>query len=180
MKSLTESLFDGDLVSKDTGYEYLYGLVEEISIHSVFRLNYFDEKKLKHDYNQLSRKFPPKDWCDNPLLSMKKIRNMEQDEIFRELALVIVASLKSTSIKKGRFVVDDLDLEIKIHDIIKPYTMDNGKWVNTLVNESRDSFTKEQSRIKIQFQLGSSWARCGAAESNAGYIIIKFNTTTLF
>ena len=179
MKSLVESLFDGDLVSKDTGLEYLYGLIEEISIHSDFRLDYFDEKKLKHDYNQLVKKFPPKDWNSNQLLSMKKIRNIEQDEIFRELALVIVASLKSTSIKKGRAVVDDLDLETKIHDIIKPYTTDNGKWVNTWVNELPNVFTKEQSRIKVHFQLGRRLGRYGPAEY-AGYIIIKFNTTTLF
>ncbi len=179
MKSLVESLFDGDLVSKDTGLEYLYGLVEEINIHSDFRLDYFDEKKLKHDYNQLVKKFPPKDWNSNQLLSMKKIRNMEQDEIFRELALVIVASLKSTSIKKGRAVVDDLDLETKIHDIIKPYTTDNGKWVNTRVNELPNVFTKEQSRIKIHFQLGRHLGRYDPAVY-AGYIIIKFNTTTLF
>ena len=35
MKSLRESLFDADLVSKETGYEYLYGLVKWVDYISV-------------------------------------------------------------------------------------------------------------------------------------------------
>ena len=65
MKSLQESLFDSDLVSKDTGYEYLYGLVDIASVSCDFNVEYLDVKKIKHDFNQIIKKFPPQDWSSS-------------------------------------------------------------------------------------------------------------------
>jgi len=178
-QTMTESLFDNDLVSKDTGLEYLYGLVDEIRFYNEFTVNYFDVKKIKRDFNRLSYKFPPKDWNKNKFFSAKKFCAVESTEILRELALIIVASIKSTDIKKGRVVVDDLDLEEKIHDVIKQYTTDDGEWVDVWVNEGAGVFTKDQSRINIQIHLGRTWFKYTPNEL-AGYIIIKFNTSELF
>ena len=78
---LTESLFDSDLVSKETGYEYLYGLIESAGVSSDLKINYFDEKKIKRDFNLITKKFPPKQWSANPLTGMDRFQKMDNNEI---------------------------------------------------------------------------------------------------
>ena len=96
MKSLAESLFDDNLVSKDTGMEYLYGLVDFATVFSSDYIDYLDTKKIKHEFNELSKKFEMKAWSNNKWTALDKIQKMENNEMLRELLYIIVTKVKST------------------------------------------------------------------------------------
>lgn len=94
MKSLQESLFDRDLVSKDTGKEFLYGLINNANIRCEWKIDYFDEPVIKHDFNQIMKKFELQDWNNNRWMSMKKTQINPSQEYLRELLYVIACNLR--------------------------------------------------------------------------------------
>ena len=176
MKSLVESLFDSDLVSKDTGYEYLYGLVEKAAVSCNFKMDYFDEKKIKQEFNKLSKKFPPKDWSYSSASSMKKFQVIPQNEILRELLYIITDNVKTVDIKDA---IDLHNIGVKrfeelIYNIIKEY-LTEPQWVSIDVGGNRGYNT---FYIGISFQLGKSMDRYSKYDQ-AGFIRIIFNKKLL-
>lgn len=149
MKSLQESLFDGDLVSKDTGYEYLYGLIQEASVRTEWKVDYFDENKIKKEFNTTSKKFPPKDWSTSKYISMKKFQVTPQNEILRELLYVIAGNIKSTDIPfKSNGEIDDVKLEKILTDFIRKYINKSDKVV---VLALEDNYHKNIYHVVINF-----------------------------
>ena len=161
MKSLQESMFDSDLVSKETRYEYLYGLVESAGVHSDFKIDYFDEKKIKRDFNSITKKFPPQQWSTNPLTGMDRFQKMDDDEILRELLYIITGKVKTVDIPirgDGRIVdgvFENVLLDV-VYDYIDPkYKM----YVGTLILPAVGG--KNEYNVYISFQLGKRWGRYG-------------------
>lgn len=149
MKSLQESLFDSDLVSKDTGYEYLYGLIQDASVSTDWKVDYFNESKIKREFNIISKKFPPKDWSNNKYTSMKRFQQTPQNEILRELLYVIAGNIKSTDISfTPNGEVDDMKLELIFLNFIEKYINKSDK-VNVLV--LRNNIHKNTYLVTIKF-----------------------------
>jgi len=159
MKSLQESLFDDDLVSKDTGYEYLYGLVETADVYSNFKIDYFDERKIKRDFNSITKKFPPQQWSTNPLTGMNWVQKMDNNEILRELLYIITGKVKTVDIpilRDGR--IDSAKFEDVLLDVIYDYIDTKHRmYVGAhILPETRE---KNKYDVFIKFQLGEQWGR---------------------
>ncbi len=159
MKSLVESLFDGDLVSKNTGYEYLYGLVESAGVNSDFKINYFDEKKIKRDFNSITKKFPPQQWSTNPLAGMDRFQKMDNNEILRELLYIITGNVKTVDIPILRDGgIDNTKFEEVLLDIIYDYIdVKHRMYVGTVTLPVAGE--KNMYNVFIKFQLGKQWGR---------------------
>ena len=132
MKSRVESLFDTDLVSKDTGIEKLYGLVERADVYSDRFIEWLDKPKIKRDYLKLTKKYPEKDW-NGPKgtwwTSMKKIQSMDEAEVLRELLYVIVCSIDTSRIlSKNSGTVSFLLLQSEIYEVMKDYVDGDITW----------------------------------------------------
>lgn len=178
MKSLVESLFDGDLVSKDTGYEYLYGLVRTAGVVSDFRINYLDETKIKHKFNKLSKKFQPKQWSSNPYTGMDKYQKIEMNELLRELLYVVVCNIPSLQIPfKYNDKIDDHKLESIIFEVLSDYVQP-AFLKHVGVQVITYSFNPKRCSVRIRFQLGEERGRVGAA-AEAGVIRIELDTSML-
>lgn len=108
MKTLQESLFDKDLVSKDTGKEYLYGYINRARVISYSALPFLDKSKIKHDFNKVIKKFPQQDWSDNQYESNAKIKFMMFDEILRQLLYIIVSQIPFSHINNEKKIADDV------------------------------------------------------------------------
>ena len=119
MKSLKESLFDSDLIQKNTGVEFVYGLIENAKVFSYYFIDYLDERKIKHDFNECMKHFDLQDWNLNPHNSMKKIQPMNSNELLRELTYVIVTNIKTVDVLDNWN--HDIRLEALILDKIKEY-----------------------------------------------------------
>ena len=178
MKSLVESLFDNDLVSKDTGYEYLYGLIRTAGVAAERRINYLDETKIKHEFNKLSKKFQPKQWSSNPYTGMDKYQNIEMNELLRELLYIIVCSIPSLQIPfKHNVRIDDHKLESIIFEVLSDYVQrDFLKYVTVRVITY--AFSPKECSIRIRFQLGKNRGGVQAA-TEACVIRIEVNTSML-
>ncbi len=178
MKSLVESLFDGDLVSKDTGLEYLYGLVENARVSSDFKIDYFDEKKIKRDFNSITKKFPPKQWSTNPLTGMDVFQKMEMNELLRELLYIITGSIKTTNIPiKSNGKIDPIRFENLLLNIIYDYI--DPKYRSYIkVIQMRSPQAAWDIYLNIYFQLGKQWGGHRVNEY-AGKISICINTSML-
>ena len=182
MKSLQESLFDSDLVSKDTGYECLYGLVDIASVSCDFNVEYLDVKKIKHDFNQIIKKFPPQDWSSSSVDSMKKFQVVDIKETLRELLYIIVCNIKTSDIKIKNHDIDERNLEDIIYKIVEKYIddeenkfSDGYKWMEIYVdNKSYGFLEPDQTLIRVYFLLGRQSLKYSAT-SKAGVIRIRFN-----
>ena len=122
----TESLFDKDLVSKDTGLEYLYGWVKSAEVFSNKHIKYFNVKKIKHDFNELSKTVAMKPWSNNEYLTMDRVKSSDNEELLRELLYIIVTKISYDKIQNDRLlgkaikkVIDDY--VINIHDLNDHY-----------------------------------------------------------
>jgi hypothetical protein len=125
MKSLAESIFDKDLVSKDTGLEYIYGLVEYAWVKSSYYIPFFDERKIKHEFNKLSKDFEMQQWNVNKFCGMDRYQNMDTDEMLRELLYIIVTKVKSTCIKNPNTLRNAITKVINEYaDLKNPYYLD--------------------------------------------------------
>lgn len=156
MKSLKESLFDSDLVSKETRYEYLYGLVESARVNSDFKINYFDERKIKRDFNSIIKKFPPKQWSTNPLMGMDRFQKMDNNEILRELLYIITGNVKTVDIpiRDGR--IDGSKFEQVLLDVIYDY-IDTKHRMYVGVCTLSAAGEKNKYDVFVRFQLGEQW-----------------------
>lgn len=179
MKSLVESLFDSDLVSKDTGYEYLYGLIRTAGVASDFRINYLDETKIKHEFNKLSKKFQPKQWSSNSYTGMDKYQKIEMNELLRELLYIVVCSIPALQIPfKYNDKIDDHKLESIIFEVLSDYTQPTFlKYVGVRVTTY--AFSPKECSIRIRFQLGENRGRIQAA-AEACVIRMEVDTSMLF
>ena len=156
---LIESMFDNDLVSKETGYEYLYGLVESARVNSDFKINYFDERKIKRDFNSITKKFPPQQWSTNPLTGMDRFQKMDNNEFLRELLYIITGKVKSVDIpilRDGR--IDRARLEDVLLDVIYDYVDPKHRmYVGT--DAVPTDGEKNKYDVFVRFQLGEQWGR---------------------
>ena len=162
MKSLVESLFDNDLVEKETGKETLYGYVERATIWSGVRLEYLDEKKIRQDFNKITKKFPPQQWSNNHFFSLARVQSMPMDEMLRELLYIITAGVKYDSLK------DNSLLEKRIKEIIDEYKTKPEK---VYVKTWKD---KEDSIIFIDFAIGENSRVKNRENEQGAYISIKY------
>jgi len=178
MKSLVESLFDSDLVSKDTGYEYLYGLIRTAGVASDFRINYLDKTKIKHEFNKLSKKFQPKQWSSNPYTGMDEYQKIEMNELLRELLYIVVCSIPSLQIPfKHNVRIDDHKLESIIFKVLSDYVQqDFLKYVTVRVITY--TFSPKECSIRIKFQLGKNRGRYPST-AEACVIRMEVNTSML-
>ena len=110
---------DSDLIQKNTGVEFVYGLIENAKVFSYYFIDYLDERKIKHDFNECMKHFDPQDWNLNPHNSMKKIQPMNSNELLRELTYVIVTNIKTVDVLDNWN--HDIRLEALILDKIKEY-----------------------------------------------------------
>lgn len=167
MKSLVESLFDSDLVSKDTGYEYLYSFVKFASVFSEYKIEYFDERKIKRDFNSITKKFPPQQWSDNPWTGMNKFQKMDNNEILRELLYIIVCNIKTVDVIQNDNI-NSIKIENLIKDIIYEY-IDNDykRFINVIIMND-----KHICSVRIGFKLGTY----GTPIKEAGVIRIHIDT----
>ena len=92
---LLEGVFDKDLVTRDTGFEYIYSLVEKASVLTNYFIDYIDTKKIRHDFNELSKKFKMQQWSDNKWFAMDRIQSGEPDEMLRELLYIVATKIES-------------------------------------------------------------------------------------
>lgn len=141
-KYLQESIFDKNLASEDMGLEYLYGLVDYATVNSYAYIDYLDDKKIKHDFNELSKKFEMKPWNANKWLAMDRIQKMESEELLRELLYIIVTKVKSTDTKNLS------KLHKSIVGVIENYAELNKE--NTVTLQMSDNFTHIQVWIKFR------------------------------
>ena len=132
MKSLIESLFDSDLASKETGKEYLYGLVKNARVNCVYFGDYFDEHKIHRDFNKLSKKFKMQDWSDNKWTSLAYWQRMESEELLRELLYIIVTEIKSTAVENVT------ELQHEIEDVVGKYIEDAKNRIHVSVESYKD------------------------------------------
>ena len=123
-----ESLFDKDLVSKDTGLEYLYGWVKSAEVSSNKYIEYFNVKKIKHDFNELSKTVAMKPWSNNKYLAMDRVKSSDNEELLRELLYIIVTKISYDKIQNDRLlgkaikkVIDNY--VINIHDLNDHYVV---------------------------------------------------------
>lgn len=122
MKSLIESLFDDDLVTKKTGNEYLYGVITTAEVNSSFKVEYFDTQKINKDFNKLLKNYKEKDWSKHSWKSMAKIQKMPMNEDLRQLTYIIATKLSYTVLIK-----DNKTIAKKIIEIISDYIAKNTK-----------------------------------------------------
>ena len=120
MKTLVESLFDRDLIKRDP-LGYIYDFVRYAKIYSDFVVDEIDTHKVKQDFNKLSREFKPKDWNDNPYMSMAKIKRDPFEEILRELLYIVVTNVKTSDVIKSNLQWDIDDLYDHIKKIVINY-----------------------------------------------------------
>ena len=164
-KYLQESIFDKKLASKDTGLEYLYGLVDYATVNSYAYIDYLDTKKIKHDFNELSKKFEMKPWNANKWLTMDKFQKIETNELLRELLYIIVTKVESVE------TININKLQKTIEKIIEDYadlSINNRLEIHIFSNNQRttiyikfykfyDNITPSSERVapygKIEIQL---------------------------
>ena len=175
MKSLQESLFDNDLVSKETGYEYLYGLVEKAAVSSDFKIDYLDEQKIKRKFNEVMKKFTPQQWSDNRYTGMNSFQKMDMNELLRELLYIVVCSIKTSMIpftSDGK--IDFMKFKNIIKLIIDDYLVspEYYKYVGIM---GMGSSKKGPYSIRISFQLGENRGRFSHTVEAA---IIRININT--
>ena len=149
---LQESVFDQDLVSKDTGMEYLYGLVDSASVHSNYYIDYLDTKKIKHEFNELSKKFEMKAWNNNRFLAMDRIWKMESDELLRELLYIIVTKVESFNTKNlnklHRAIEDTIEgyADINKYDFLYINITDNYEHISVWIYFCHKEFGDPEGR----------------------------------
>lgn len=163
MKSLAESLFDKNLASKDTGVEYLYGLVDYAAVYSSCYIDYLNVKKIKHDFNELTKKFEMKAWNNNKFLAMDKFQKMETNELLRELLYIIVTKIPSpdstnlSRLKKSieNIIKDYADLNNE--NVLEVYTSDNYSHITVYIKFCNRQTLTDGVRItglgRIEIQL---------------------------
>ena len=150
MKSLVESLFDTDLVSKDTGKEYLYGYINRARVMSYTALPFLDRSKIKHDFNKVIKKFPQQDWSDNQYESNAKIKFMAFDETLRQLLYIIVSQIPFSHINNEKKIADDV---IKILKNYIDNDPDYSEIKNRLDDWIRLSFIDTQDAMSIGIEF---------------------------
>ena len=118
MRSLSESLFDKDMI-KDDRIEYLFGMVEYIEYISdvnwkmpdwhpgytkMIQRNLekmFDMKSIDRDFNKIIKRFGVKDWTefepDNNYSYAKPQKNPYK-EVIRKLIYIIVGNIKTIDV----------------------------------------------------------------------------------
>lgn len=168
MKSLVESLFDTDLVSKDTGKEYLYGYINRARVMSYSALPFLDKSKIKHDFNKVIKKFPQQDWSDNQYESNAKIKFMMFDEILRQLLYIIVSQIPFSHINNEKKIADDV---IKI---LKNYIDNDPNYLeikNRLDDWIRLSFIDTQDAMSIGIEFINAYKK----DSAIGKIVITLD-----
>lgn len=141
MKSLVESLFDSDLASKETGKEYLYGLVKRARVNCAYFGDYFDKYKIRRDFNKLSKNFKMQAWSDNKYTAMDVWQRMESEELLRELLYIVVTEIKSTVVR------NNTELQHEIEDVVGKYIED----AKNRVHVSVDSY-KDETNVYIYFK----------------------------
>ena len=171
MKTLAESLFDSDIVSKDLKVEFLYGLIDSVHIYADRYMDYLDERKINKDFNEVMKKFEPQDWNVNPRDSMKHIQKMESNELLRKLLYILSTKILSTDlIDTWR---DDKKMTKLITDVLKEYMTDKSdKHLDIFMY----SMTDKENHINIVFTyLGNNNKRFEAGHISFNVDISNFS-----
>ena len=168
MKSLQESLFDDDLVSKDTGLEYLYDIITHVYISiSGYRMNknFLKRDLIKKEYLDAIKKRPLKNWTGNRYIRTDRISNNPNEEILRKLLYVIACNVKTINFfvkkngkldipKAGEVIGSFVEKYINTDEITAVVTfsrLDNDRFYLTfLTNEDKELAVGE---IDICFDL---------------------------
>jgi hypothetical protein len=160
MKSLVESLFDSDLVEKDTGKEWLYALVTEVHFFSQRYTEYLADAKqaIKHDFNKAMKDFKPQKWSSNKWEFMDMIRSAEDDELMRELVYLL-----ATQISTADALSSNHNLTKCVRKVMSKY-IDNKHFAIFVTTNSSDA---DERLIKVHFATGTQ---------NDGYLSIYFST----
>lgn len=165
---LFEGLFDTDLADQDTDIEYLYGLVTVARVASDYYIDYLDVRKIKQEFNSLSRKWEMKAWNENKYLTMDKFQKIDTDEYLRELLYIIVTKVKSIATKNKQRLIDSIKDVLKdyikgdVKELIKIEIDDAPTQVSPLevyiffCNEFEISHGRRRSDGKIVFYLGET------------------------
>jgi len=147
-QTMSESLFDDDLEKNETGF-YLYDYITTVSLNAEAYIEYFDYSRIQKDFNKITKKFPPKDWNSNPILSMKKIQTNPSAETLRQLLYIISSQLKITFLLKSN---EDSILK-EIQKILSAYMPAN--FAKEIEIYTRENYLDNKTNhIYVFFRLG--------------------------
>ena len=173
MKTLVESLFDTDLVSKETGYEYLYGLVKYIDYISspqwefpdwiknyVTRveknmINTFRLDAIRNDYKKIIRKFDLQDWTEymadpNKGYSHAVVQKDPYKDLIRQLIYIIVCTIETSKVMDfNTGWIDNNKLKREIDGILKKYTRIHS--TIDVISDVRDDIRMYQISYDVDF-----------------------------
>ena len=116
MKTLKESLFDNDLVKKETGFEQLYGFVTRAFVWGGSNVDYFNEWKIKQEFNKITKKFPLKYWSSGSLSTTAHMQRKEITELLRKLLYIITANISYNVLLEPK-----KEIIKRVIDILKSY-----------------------------------------------------------